>query len=251
MRLLDKVAIVTGASRGIGRAIAIRFAQEGADIVIVYRSSSYANEVVEEVKKLGRKAIAVKADVSQFTEVEQMVQQTVAEFGKVDILVNNAGISSIRALLPEMTEDEWDSVINVNLKGCFICTLLVARQMVQQNRGKIINISSIAADTTYPGQLAYVVSKGGVTSLTRAAAIDLARYHINVNAIAPGSTETPMLKMEQEGFEKRRAKIPLGQLARPEDIAATALFLASEDSDHVTGSTIVVDGGEVINRTYD
>jgi len=251
MRLLDKVAIVTGASRGIGRAIAIRFAQEGADVVIVYRSSTNAIEVVKEVKKLGRKAIAVKADISRFTEVEQMVRQTVAAYGKVDILVNNAGTGSNKALLPEMTEDDWDSVVNVNLKGCFLCTLLAARQMVQQDRGKIINISSIAADTTYPGQLAYVASKGGVTSFTRAAAIDLARYHINVNAISPGSTETPMLTMEPGSFEKRKAKIPLGKLAKPEDIAATALFLASEDSDHVTGSIIVVDGGEVINRTYD
>ena len=252
MRLVDRVAIVTGATGGIGRAIARRFAQEGADIVIVYLRSPLANEVVEEVKTLGRRAIAVKADISNFSEVNQMVQQAVAEFGKVDILVNNAGTGSVRALLPEMTEEEWDRVISINLKGCFICTLLVARQMIKQKRsGKIINISSIAADTTYAGQLAYVVSKGGVNSLTRAAAIDLAPYHINVNAIAPGSTDTPMLRTEKEELEKRRAKIPLGKLAKPEDIAATALFLASEDSDHLTGSIVVVDGAEVINRTYD
>jgi len=252
MRLVDRVAIVTGATGGIGRAIARRFAQEGADIVIVYLRSPLANELVQEVQTLGRRAIAVKADISNFSEVNQMVQQAVAEFGKVDILVNNAGTSSVRALLPEMTEEDWDRVINTNLKGCFLCTLLAARQMIKQRRGgKIINISSIAADTTYAGQLAYVASKGGVNSLTRAAAIDLAPYHINVNAIAPGSTDTPMLRTEKEALEKRKAKIPLGKLAKPEDIAATAVFLASEDSDHLTGSIIVVDGAEVINRTYD
>lgn len=251
MRLVNKVAIVTGATSGIGRAIIMRFAQEGADVVIVYLRSPLANEVVKEVKTLGRKTIAVKVDVSNFSEVDQMVQQAVAKFGKVDILVNNAGTTSGRALLPEMTEEEWDRVISVNLKGYFVCTLLVARQMMKQKRGKIINISSIAADTTMAGQSAYVASKGGVNSFTRAAAIDLAPYHINVNTIAPGSTDTPMLKMEPDDLEKRKAKIPLGKLARPEDIAAVALFLASEDSDHVTGSTIVVDGGEVINRTYE
>ena len=252
MRLVNKVAIVTGATSGIGHAITMRFAQEGADMVVVYNRSPRASEVVEEVKNLGRKAIAVKADVANFSEVEQMVQQAVAEFGKVDILVNNAGTGSARALLPEITEEEWDRVINVNLKGCFLCTLLVARQMIKQKRsGKIINISSIAADTTYAGQLAYVVSKGGVNSLTRGAALDLAPYHINVNAIAPGSTDTPMLRTEKEDLEKRRVKIPLGKLGRPEDIAAAAVFLASEDSDHVTGDIIVVDGGEVIHRTYD
>lgn len=250
MRLVNKVAIVTGVTSGIGRAITIRFAQEGADVVIVYLHSPRANEVVEQVKNLGRKAIAVRTDISHFVEVNKMVQQTIVEFGKIDILVNNAATTTTRALLPEMTVGQWDNVISVNLKGYFICNLLVAREMIKQKSGKIINISSIAANTTYPGQLAYVVSKGGVNSLTRATAIDLAPYHINVNAIAPGSTDTPQFKMEKEVLDRRRAKIPLGQLARPEDITATALFLASEDSDHLTGSILTVDGGEVINRTY-
>lgn len=193
-----------------------------------------------------------KADVSDSAGVNDVVQQTVAEFGKVDILVNSAGTTSARIPLPEMTEEEWDRVINTNLKGYFVPSLLVSRQMVrQQTGGKIINISSIAADTNAAGQLPYVVSKGGINSMTRAAALDLARYHINVNAIAPGSTDTPMLRRFKGAVEKRGAKIPLGKVASPEDVAATALFLASKDSDHLTGSIIVVDGGEVINRTYE
>lgn len=251
MRLVNKVAIVTGATGGIGRAITTRFAQEGADLVVVYFRSTSANDVVKEVKTLGRKAISVRTDISNFAEVDAMVQKTVAEFGKIDILVNNAGTTSTRAILPDMTEEDWDKVISVNLKGYFICALLVSRQMIKQQKGKIINISSIAADTTYSGQLAYVAAKGGVNSLTRAAAIDLASYHINVNAIAPGSTDTPLLRKEREKLEKRTAKIPMGRIARPEDIAAAALFLASEDSDHVTGNVMVVDGGEVIYRAYD
>ena len=251
MRLKDKVAIVTGAAMGIGRAIALRFAQEGADIVIADVALPEAEEVAAEVKKLGRRAIAVKADVASYPEVEEMVQRAVKEFGRVDILVNNAGVDPVRALLPEMTEADWDRVVDINLKGCFICSLLVSRQMVKQKGGKIVNISSIAAYTTYPGQLAYVASKGGVNALTIAAAIDLAPYHINVNAVAPGSTDTHQLRIQKEALEKRKAKVPLGELNRPEDIAAVALFLASADADHVTGRVVVVDGGEIVNRSYE
>ena len=251
MRLTKKIAIITGGTSGIGHVIALRFAQEGADVVIGYVRSPKANEVVTEIKALGRKAIAIKVDVSQFSKVDQMVRRTITEFGKIDILVNNVATTWVRALLHEMTEEDWDRVMSVNLKGYFNCTLLVARQMIKQKRGKIINISSIAADMTISGQVAYATSKGGINSLTRAAAVDLAPYHINVNAIAPGSTDTPRLRTGHEALEKRRSKIPLGQLARPEDIAAVALFLASEDSDHVTGRIIVVDGGEVIYRTYE
>lgn len=141
--------------------------------------------------------------------------------------------------------------MNVNLKGSFICSLLVSREMVKQKSGKIVNISSIAAYTTYAGQLAYVASKGGVNALTLAAAIDLAPYHINVNAVAPGSTDTHQLRIQKEALEKRRAKVPLGELNQPEDIASAVLFLASADSDHITGRVIVVDGGEIIHRTYE
>lgn len=251
MPLTGRVAIVTGATSDIGQAIAIRFAEAGTDVVCAYLRSPKASQVVAQVNALGRKAIAIKTDISQYSDVAQMVRRTISEFGKVDILVNNAAAPWFSTLLPEMTEEEWDRVMNVNLKGYFNCTSLVAREMIKQNRGKIINISSIAADTTMPGQVAYAASKGGVNSLTRAAAADLAPYGINVNAIAPGSTDTSRLGASQVNLEKRRLKIPLGKLARPEDVAAVALFLASEDSDHVTGRVIVVDGGELVYRTYE
>jgi 3-oxoacyl-[acyl-carrier protein] reductase len=249
MRLNGNVALVTGATSDIGRAIVLRFAQEGSDIVIAYHRSARAKDIAEEVRALGRKAMTVKVDISQFSNVEQMVCQTIAEFGKIDILVNNAAATWLRTRLPEMTEEEWDRVINVNLKGYFNCTLLVSKQMIKQKAGRIINISSIAANTTVPGQVAYVTSKGGINSLTMAAAVDLAPYHINVNAIAPGSIDTT--RIAQENLKKRRVRIPLGELGEPEDIAAVALFLASEDAKHVTGRIIVVDGGETIYRTYD
>lgn len=251
MRLKDKVAVVTGAAMGIGRAIALRFAEEGADIVIADLLLPEAGKVVAEVKQLGRRAVGIRADVSSYPEVDSMVRQAIAEFGRIDILVNNAGVDPVRALLPEMTVEQWDRVVDVNLKGSFICSLVVSREMVKQKSGKMVNISSIAAYTTYPGQLAYVASKGGVNALTLGAAIDLAPYHINVNAIAPGSTDTHQLRMQKEALEKRKAKVPLGKLGTPEDIAATAVFLASADSDHITGRVIVVDGGEIVNRRYE
>ena len=250
MRLTDKVAIVTGGTSDIGWAIALCLAREGADIVIGYLHSPKAKAVVEEINALGRKAMAIKADVSQFSHVEQMVRQTITKFSKIDILVNNAAAPWGRVPLPDMTEEGWDMVLNINLKGFFIPTLLVAREMIAQKRGKIINISSISADTTISGQVAYAASKGGVNSLTRAAAVDLAPYKINVNAIAPGSVDTSRIRTTQQDLERRKARIPLGRVAKPEDIAPVTLFLASEDSDHVTGGIIVVDGGEVVYTVH-
>lgn len=252
MRLRDRVAMVTGGASGIGRAIALRFAQEGADIVIADIDLPKASSVVKEVESLGRKALALKVDVSQFSEVGRVVSQAIAQFGRIDILVNDAGVTG-KSLLPEMTEEEWDRVLDINLKGCFNCSLFVSREMIKQKRGKIISISSVAAYTNRPGQVAYATAKGGVSAFTRAVAMDLAAYHINVNAIAPGSTQTALLTPVaggEEGIKRRIAKIPLGRLAKTEDIAAAALFLASEDANHVTGAVLFVDGGEVISRTY-
>ena len=249
MRLTDKTAIVTGAASGIGRSIALRFAREGADIVIPDIDLTKANSTAEEIKVLGRRSMAIETDVSQFSEVEQMVRQVIAKFGRIDILVNNAGTTA-KALIHEMTEQDWDKVIDVNLKGYFNCALFVSREMMKRKRGKIINISSFAADSNHPDQVAYAASKGGVNSLTRAASVDLAPYQINVNAIAPGSIETPLLRGTQgeEGIKKRQARVPLGRLGQPEDIAAAAVFLASEDSDYVTGTILGVNGGELISR---
>lgn len=251
-RLEKKVAIITGGASGIGRGIALRFGQEGADIVIADIDLSKANSVAEEIKALGRKAIAVKVNVSRFSEAKRMVRQTIAKFGKVDILVNCAGVSAIRALLPEMTEQDWDRVIGINLKGYFNCSLFVSREMVKQKKGKIINIGSIASYTNTPGQVAYGTAKGGVNAFTRATAIDLAPYKINVNVIAPGNIDTPMFRKRCDPKEvrKRNARIAFGHPGKVEDIAGAAVFLASEDSNHMTGSILVVDGGEIINRTY-
>ncbi len=249
MRLTNKIALVTGAASDIGRARALRFSQEGADIIIADIDLPKGNLVVEEIKAQGQRAIAIKVDVSQYSEVEQMVSQALAEFGKIDILVNNAGVAS-RVLLTEMTEEHWDRVLGINLKGYFNCSLFVAREMIKQKRGKIINISSFATDSNHPGQVAYAASKGGVNSLTRAVAVDLAPYQINVNAIAPGSIETPLLRAlaGEEEIKKRIARVPLGRLGKPEDIAGIALFLASEDSNYMTGRIMIVDGGELISR---
>ncbi len=251
MRLVNKVAMITGAATGIGRAIAVRFAREGADIVVLDLDSALAGEAVKEIKGLGRRAIAVKADVSSYEDVDNAVKQSVKEFGRIDILVNNAGICPIQALLPEMSVEQWDSIVDVNLKGSFICSALVSREMIKQGSGKIVNISSIASYTTYASQLAYVASKAGVNGLTIGSAIDLAQYHINVNAVAPGSTLTPQLQIQKETIKKRKEKVPLGELNEPEDIAGAVLFLASADADHITGRVIVVDGGEIINRSYE
>jgi NAD(P)-dependent dehydrogenase (short-subunit alcohol dehydrogenase family) len=251
MRLENKVAMITGAAMGIGRATAMRFAQEGADIVILDLDLALAKKAVKEIESLGRRTLAVKADVSHHDEVEKAVKQAIQEFGRIDILVNNAGICPIQSLLPEMTEEQWDSILDVNLKGSFICSKLVSREMIKRKKGKIINISSIASYTTYASQLAYVASKGGVNGLTLGSAIDLAPYHINVNAVAPGSTDTHQLRLIGDVLEKRREKVPLGELNQPEDIAGAVLFLASADADHITGRVIVVDGGEIIHRSYD
>jgi NAD(P)-dependent dehydrogenase (short-subunit alcohol dehydrogenase family) len=171
MRLANKVAMITGAAMGIGRSIATRFAQEGADIVVLDLDLPLAREAAKEIESLGRRAIAVEADVSNYNDVEKAVKQAVKEFDRIDILVNNAGICPIQALLPEMSVEEWDSILDVNLKGSFICSALVSREMIKQGGGKIVNISSIASYTTYASQLAYVASKAGVNGLTIGSAI--------------------------------------------------------------------------------
>jgi 3-oxoacyl-[acyl-carrier protein] reductase len=243
MKLKDKVAIVTGAGQGIGREIALTFAREGAKVV-VSDITEKIHEVVREIEALGSQALAVKCDVSKLSDAENMVNETIKKFGKVDILVNNAGIFPFKAFT-EMTEADWDKVLNVNLKGTFNCTKAVVPHMIKQKYGKIINISSIAGTVVGFQQLThYCASKAGIVGFTKALALELAPYGINVNAIAPGPIETPGTQvLGKETYEQMKKAIPIGRWGKPSEIANVALFLASEDSSLITGQCIVADGG--------
>lgn len=247
MKLDGKIALVTGASRGIGREIALEMAREGANVAINYAGSeAKALEVAEEIKALGREAITIQADVSSSESVESMVKQTIEAFGRLDILVNNAGITKDN-LMMRMKEADWDDVININLKGVFLCTKAVTRQMMKQRSGRIINISSIVGVSGNAGQANYVAAKSGVIGLTKTTAKELASRGITVNAIAPGFITTDMTdKLNDETKSEMLKQIPLARLGEPIDIAKTALFLASEDSRYMTGQTLHVDGGMVM-----
>ena len=244
MRLKDKVAIITGASRGIGRAMALLFAQEGAKIVVNYSTSKEeALTVVDEINaRGGRKAIAIQCDVSQETEVESMIQETMSTFGRIDILVNNAGIVFDVPFF-ERTVEQWKKTLDVNLLGTFLCSRSASRHMLKSG-GKIINISSTnAIDSFSPEAMDYDASKAGIVILTRDLAKQLAP-NIQVNSIAPGWVDTDMNKeLPKEFVEEETDKIYMKRFARPEEIAKVALFFASDDANYVTGSTLKVDGG--------
>lgn len=247
MRLKDKVAIVTGSGQGIGRGIALALAREGAKIA-VSDVTDMIYDVAKEVTSLGSEALTLKADVSSSTQTEEMVKRTVEKFGRLDILVNNAGIYPFKPLL-EMTEADWDKVLNINLKGVFNCTKAAASQMVNQKSGKIVNIASIAGVVVgFTSLTHYSASKGGIMGFTRSSALELAPYGINVNAIAPGSIETPGTKMDMnaESTKQFLQMIPLKRIGQPEDIANAVLFLVSEESSYITGQCIVIDGGYTI-----
>lgn len=247
MKLSDKVAIVTGAGRGIGKSIACALAAEGADIVIADYDISNVQYVIDEVNGYGRKAIAVKANVAVPADAEAMVKAAVDEFGRIDILVNNAGITR-DALILKMTEEQWDAVINVNLKGTFNCTKSVVKTLLKQKRGgKIVNMASVMGIIGNPGQANYSASKAGVIALTKTTAKELGSRGINVNAVAPGFIQTAMTEeLPSNVREKISEQIPLRKLGTPEDVAKVVLFLCSEDSDYITGQVINVDGGMVM-----
>lgn len=248
--LIGKVALVTGGSRGIGRGICLSLAQAGADVAVNYVSAeAEAEAVATEIKKLGRRAITIRADVAQKNEVEFMVNQVVAQLGKIDILVNNAGILSFEPFL-EMKEETWDQMMAVNLKGQFLVAQAVAKQMVaQKSGGKIINVSSIASGQVgvgFPNIAHYCASKGGIVAMTETMALELGPHKINVNAIAPGAIETDMTKnmlIDEKTRQGLLMRIPKGRIGKPEDIGAMAVFLASDESDYCTGATFYVDGG--------
>ena len=244
MKLKDKVAIITGASRGIGFAIASRFAVEGAKVVIIDVLKENAEEAVKKIKNYGGEALAFQGDVTSKERIEGIVSQVLKDFRTIDILVNNAGIYVGKAFWEEPLEF-YERTFKVNLLGTVIPSQVVVPHMMERKKGKIINISSKAAVCGEPGHAAYSASKGAVLALTRAMAIELAPYHINVNAICPGPTETLILfsSMTKDQLEDLRKDIPLGRYGKPEDIAGAALYLASDDSDWCTGQAISVDGG--------
>ena len=246
MRLADKIAVVTGSGRGIGRAISLALAREGAHVVVNDIDLQVAKEVANEIRALGRRAIAVKADVSNGKEVNDMVNATLKEFGRVDILVNNAGIAMI-APSEDLSEENWDRAININLKGVFLCSQAFGREMIKQKGGKIVNIAAIAGMFAAPDRVAYNSSKAGVILLTKTLAVEWAKYNINVNAVAPAVTKTDMVRKGiAEGLyseETIAKRFPIGRLLEPEEIANVGVFLASEESSCITGHTIVADGG--------
>lgn len=245
MKLDGKVALVTGSSRGIGRAIALAFAREGADIIINYsKNDSKAKEVVDSARSLGVRALMVKADVSNPAQVEEMERIVRSEFGRLDVLVNSAGITARRPL-EDVPHDEWRRVIEVNLNGTFYVMRTFFRLMAESGGGSIINIASIAGILPMVGSGAYSPSKAGVIMLTKQAAAEWAKYGIRVNAICPGPIETDMLREEftEEQLEIRKRLIPLGRLGSTDDIVKIAIFLASDDSSYITGEAFGVDGG--------
>lgn len=245
--LSGKAALVTGASRGIGRAIAIDLAKNGADIAINFSGNEEkANEVVKEIEALGREAFSIRANVASSDEVNEMIKEVIERFGRLDILVNNAGITRDNLIL-RMKESEWEDVININLKGVFNCTKAVARQMMKQRAGRIINISSIVGIAGNAGQANYVASKAGIIGLTKTAAKELASRNITVNAIAPGFIATDMTdELDDHLKEEMLKQIPLSRFGKPEDIANIVAFLASDKASYITGQTICVDGGMVM-----
>ncbi|MCM3722235.1 3-oxoacyl-[acyl-carrier-protein] reductase [Solibacillus sp. FSL R5-0691] len=247
MGLTGKCAVVTGASRGIGRAIALQLASEGAKVVVNYSGSEQkAQEVVEEIKANGGEAIAVQANVADADSVQNLMKSALDTYGSIDILVNNAGITRDN-LLMRMKDDEWDDVINTNLKGVFLCTKAVTRQMMKQRAGRIINISSIVGVAGNAGQANYVAAKAGVIGLTKTTAQELASRNILVNAIAPGFITTEMTEGLPEDLKEGMLKqIPLAKLGQPEDIAKAVVFFASDSSNYITGQTLQIDGGMVM-----
>lgn len=247
MKLNDKTAIVTGARRGIGRAIALALAGQGANVVVSDISQEDCQKVVHEIEGLGRKGLAIKCDVSSSGDVEAMVKRTVAKFGRVDILINNAGIIAYKPFL-ELTDDDWEKTLNVNLKGQFLCARAAGKEMVKNKQGRIINIASISSGgcgIAFPLIAHYTASKGGVMGLTKALALELTPQGINVNAICPGAIDTAMAEGAKESgqLEKVLARVPKGRLGRPEEIADLAVFLASDESEYISGAAIVIDGG--------
>jgi len=241
MDLSHKVAIVTGSARGIGRAIALKLAEVGATVVV--SDLADAEPVAQEIRAMNRQSLAVQADVSSASDVAKLVDATIANYERVDILVNNAGIARDQLLL-RMSDEDWDAVLNVNLKSVFLCTRAVLRHMIKQRWGRIISLSSIVGIVGNPGQANYASAKAGIIGFTRTIAREVGSRGITVNAIAPGFIDTPMTqKLGEEQRQEMMKRIPLGFLGTPRDVAEAVAFLASEEARYITGQVLGVDGG--------
>lgn len=249
MQLQGNVAIVTGAGRGIGRAIARLFAAEGAGVVVAARTTNEGNQTVSLIREAGGEAFFQQTDVSQAAQVRRLVAACMDRYGQIDVLVNNAGIGGPGKPLHEASEEDWDLVLDTNLKGCFLGMRYAIPPMQAAGHGAIINLSSVLAEHTLPGCTAYTASKAGIIALTRATALEVGQFGIRVNCIQPGSTDTPMMweGLDEEGRREIEPQVaaaaPLGKVGRPEEIAQAALFLASNASSFVTGASLLVDGG--------
>ena len=246
MLLKDQVAIVTGGTKGIGRAICLLFAEQGAKVIANFsKDVNAAEDLKKEAKSRGLNLGLFKADVTQFDQVKEMVEETFAQYGKIDILVNNVGLVRDNFLML-MSDEDWESLLRTNLTSLFHCCRIVIRKMISQRRGKIINISSISGMIGTPGQVNYAATKGGMISFTKSLARELGSFNIHVNAVAPGLIESEVVsKMPKEKVEAIIKSSSLGRIGKPEEVARAVLFLASEHSDYITGQTIVVDGGIV------
>ena len=246
MRLKDKIALVTGSSRGVGRAVALAYGREGAKVVVNYTSNEKAAiEVVEAIEKMDSQAIAIKADVANRADSERLVQAGIDEFGRLDILVNNAGFGR-PAMMLKMEEDQWDQVVDIHLKGVFLCSQAAGRQMKEQNSGKIINVSSVAGLVGTVGQINYSAAKGGVISMTKSMARELARYNVCANVISLGIVATDMtekIRTDEKLREIYMNRILLKRFAEAEDISPAFIFFASDESNYITGQLLCVDGG--------
>lgn len=247
LALDGKVCVVTGASRGLGRAIAVRMSQEGCNVVINYYSHKReAEETNLMIKRNKPEALVVRADVSKKSDVELLAQQVIKTFGTVDILVNNAGMFMVKPSL-ELAEEEWDRTIDINLKGTFLCSQIVGKTMVERRRGVIINMSSIAGLTAFPKRAAYCAAKAGIVALTKTLAAEWAEYNVRVNAVAPAYVETE--KMKQQALEgtldasKIIQRTPMKRLGEPREVAAAVAFLASDEASYITGEILAIDGG--------
>jgi len=250
VRLQDKVSIVTGAGDGIGKAIASAFSHEGSVVAVNDIRGDRAKATAQMIIARGGRALAIKGDVSNRQDVRNIVARTVKSFGQIDILVNNAGTQTEKPFL-NLSEEEWDRVIDTNLKGTFLCSQSVAKEMIKRNSGKIINISSIHESVPRANIAHYAASKGGILMLTKVMALELARYKINVNCIAPGAIATTMnakLLNSRTELSKINSRIPCARMGKPEEIAALAVFLGSKDADYITGASFCADGGLTLMR---